>query len=698
MISSFQLACATAGIATALGLAGILGGRRSPGAWCFLAGMLLLAVECLFSGLAIQSGQPGKIVFWQTLGLLVGGLASAFWLVFSLIYSRGNYREYLVRWRPVILLVFILPVGLLIALACGVGVINAFATKEGGWWVGLGVIAKVMNMSLLLSAVLILMNLENTFRSSVGTMQWRIKFLVLGLGVIFGTRIYTHTQTMLFSGHRLALVELETISLGIGCILIAAAYMRRGLSGIEVYPSRAVLRSSVVVVLAGGYLVIVGVLAQVVALVGGTDDFQTKAALVLVGIVFLAILLLSKRIQQEIQGFVTRHFKRPEHDFRRVWTIFTQNLPKARDQKSLCTIASRLISENLNVLSVSIWLVSDQRNTLTFAASTAPSAKDEDADAGVIADVLVDKKEPFDLETIPGTWADTLRSIAPSQFNNGGNRVCVPLHAGDRLLGVAVLADRVSGISYKTEELDLLKCIGDQVAAGLLGLRLNEDLMQARELEAFQTMSAFFVHDLKNAASRLSLMLQNLPDHYDDPEFRADALRGIGNTVNHINRIVSRLSALRNTLELRPVEFDLTEMIAKAMDGLEQNTDIEWVKNYGEIPLLVADREQLQNVMTNLLMNAKEAVAAGGRVIVTTEMREAHVMFSVSDNGCGMSRAFLKEQLFRPFQTTKKTGTGIGMFQSRMIVEAHKGRIEVESELGKGTTFRVVLPVRSRTE
>ena len=111
-----------------------------------------------------------------------------------------------------------------------------------------------------------------------------------------------------------------------------------------------------------------------------------------------------------------------------------------------------------------------------------------------------------------------------------------------KCIGFAVLADRVNGVPYTFEELDLLACIGSQISAGLLNLRLTEDLMQAKELEVFQTMSAFFVHDLKNAASTLSLMLRNLPIHFDNPEFRADTLRGIGNTVERINQLIARLS------------------------------------------------------------------------------------------------------------------------------------------------------------
>jgi signal transduction histidine kinase len=98
--------------------------------------------------------------------------------------------------------------------------------------------------------------------------------------------------------------------------------------------------------------------------------------------------------------------------------------------------------------------------------------------------------------------------------------------------------------------------------------------------------------------------------------------------------------------------------------------------------------------VTNLVLNARDALGPGGRIHLRTEHGTGGVVLSVADNGCGMSAAFLKDCLFRPFQSTKKKGLGIGMFQSRMIVEAHGGRIQVESEPGKGSTFRVSLPAK----
>ena len=120
---------------------------------------------------------------------------------------------------------------------------------------------------------------------------------------------------------------------------------------------------------------------------------------------------------------------------------------------------------------------------------------------------------------------------------------------------------------------------------------------------------------------------------------------------------------------------------------------VELVKQFHPLPKVVIDREQLQNVVTNLLLNARDAVGRGGQIRVETSQCDGRAVLSVADNGCGMSPEFVRDSLFRPFQTTKKKGLGIGMFQSKIIVEAHRGNIQVESEPGKGTKFGVMLPL-----
>jgi putative PEP-CTERM system histidine kinase len=367
------------------------------------------------------------------------------------------------------------------------------------------------------------------------------------------------------------------------------------------------------------------------------------------------------------------------------------------DQSGLCVAAAKLISETLNVLSVTIWLF-DEQERLAFAASTWRSEREADDALSNLAGLeqnltnIRGLSKPFDLEKAKGDYAESLRQISSSQFRTGGNRVCTPLWTGDRCIGIAILADRVGGVPYTVEELDLLKCMGDQIAVGLLNLRLTEQILRGKELKAFQAMSAFFVHDLKNAASTLSLTLQNLPVHFDDPVFRQDALRAIGETANRINQLISRLGALRH-LELKPVEVDLNLLVADALEVLKGAPEINVVKELQLQPKLTVDRDQFGSVITNLLLNARDAIRPGGQVRVETGQSNGWAILSVADNGCGMSQAFLKSSLFRPFQTTKKKGLGIGMFQSKMIVEAHRGKIQVESEPGTGTTIRVMLPL-----
>jgi signal transduction histidine kinase len=163
--------------------------------------------------------------------------------------------------------------------------------------------------------------------------------------------------------------------------------------------------------------------------------------------------------------------------------------------------------------------------------------------------------------------------------------------------------------------------------------------------------------------------------------------------VNRINQIVSRLGALRQKLDLKPVETDLNELIARVMDGLKPPSGIELVREFQPLPPAMADREQIESVITNLLINAWESMEKG-EITVRTVRHEDRALISVQDAGSGMSPAFIRDSLFRPFCTTKKKGIGIGMFQCRMIVHAHRGSIQVESEPGRGSTFHIFLPLK----
>ncbi len=478
MTSESTLAFIAATFSAALAVAAVLRNRRSRAAWWFALGMLGLSLDSVLTGICLPLADLEKLTNWQEWALILKAFLIAIWLAFAVTYSRGDAGESFRRWRILIAVVCLAPVAAILGFR-GRLIEVSLRPNLIDLWISFLPAGKAVNVIILVGTVLVLMNLERTFRSAVGTMQWRIKFLVLGLAVIFGARIYTRSQALVFSGHNNSLTEVEAIGLLVGCLLLGVGYFRSGFREIDVYPSRAVLQTSITVSLVGGYLFVIGVLAQIVAHYGGATSFQLQAFLVLVAIALLAVLLLSQKIRQRIRRFVSRHFSRPQYDFRRVWTQFTQSTSSAIDDPTLCAASAELISETFNVLSVEVWLFDDEKSKLRLEASTsrARSAMSDDAIESPAIDPGVAKaRKAFDLEKIKDEWGQTLRQISETQFREGGNRVGAPLLAGDRYLGLIILADRVNGVPYTVEELELLECIGDQVASSLLNLRLAKEI------------------------------------------------------------------------------------------------------------------------------------------------------------------------------------------------------------------------------
>ena len=666
----------------------------------FAAVLLSLAAEAAADAFFLLSSSVEARLFWRRAALVATTLIPFAWIVFSITYSRGNAAEFVKRWRVALIGALGLPLVLTLFLSGRLLTLYVPSDTKGNWFIGLGPSGVALQCLLLFGAALSLMNLERTFRTATGTMRWRIKYLVLGCGVLLGARIYTASQAILFSGTTLAFMQVRLLAGLMGYSLIAFSFLRSRLAEVDLYPSHAFLHGSLTATLAGAYLLGVGVLAKIAVALGGGRDLPILALIALLGMVGLAVLLMSDRIRQWIRQSVTRHLRRPLHDYRSVWALFAARTASLVTREQLCREVAKLTSETFNVLSVTVLLFDDQSRQLFFGASTslpenaAKKILAARTAVGSIADLRL-QTDPVDLDTSTAPWVVALKKLNPDHFDKGGGRVCVPLVASGQFLGLLTLTDRVSGVSFSAEDFELLKCVGGQVAASLLNIKLSDSLVHAKELEAFQTMSTFFVHDLKNTALMLSLMLQNLPVHFANPEFREDSLRSISKTVDRINDLIARLSMLREGLKISPVDSDLNNLVTSALSALPSTPGVGLSKHLQPLPNLQLDPEQIQKVLVNLVLNAKDAVGKDGQITVGTSRVNGWAVLEVSDNGCGISPEFLGQSLFRPFQTTKKKGIGIGMYQSKMIVEAHSGRIEVESSLGLGTTFRLLLPLAS---
>jgi putative PEP-CTERM system histidine kinase len=672
--------------------------QRSIVHWAFVAGMAELAVADVFYVLTTHAVSPPAAVYWQNWRMVAMSFLPGTWLFFSLTYARGNYAEFLNRWRFALVAAFLLPIGLVIFFCKGL-MVSAGQTEAGNWVFRLGLPGVFFNLLCLVGWVLILMNLERTYRAAVGTMLWRIKFMILGLGVIFAVRAYLSSQALLFCALDPALEAVSNMGMLLGGALILRSLFRAGHFNTDVYPSHSAVHNSLAVIMAAVYLLIVGVFAMVVEFFGGGAGFTLKAFVLLVTIVLFAIAFFSNRVRLHVRRFMSRYFQRPLYDYRTVWRRVTEETAACVKPADLCQAAVKLMAGIFETLSVTLWLVDDRRENLVFGTSTFLSEaggndlKPPSADAIEVMRALEKHPDPVDLDATKEDWTSVLKRCHPDEFRKGGNRVCVPMISRGEVLGVMILGDRVGGVSFSWQDFDLLKCIADQVAASLLNAQLSQKLLQGKEMEAFQTMSAFFVHDLKNTTSTLNLMLNNLPVHFNDPEFRADALRGIAKTVAHIDGLIGRLSLVRHELQIKTVNSDLNDVVARALAGWEEVAGIRLVKDLQALPKIPLDQEQILKVVTNLVLNAREAVLPAGEVRIETARNNGWVILTVSDNGSGMAPEFLSRLLFRPFQTTKKNGLGIGLFQSKIIVEAHKGRVEVASQPGQGTTFRVFLPL-----
>ncbi len=661
--------------------------------------MLLFAAEAAIQFVAYSEELLGGLIYWQKLRLVPVSLLPVVWVAFSLVYSRGNYREYLRGWRFLLVALAVLPPALL-----ALGQQSLFVPKldesDGlRWTIELGWASYSMHFIMVAAAVMVLTNLEQTFRASVGTQRWRLKFVILGLGALFAVRVFGASQALLYHSLLQTNVVLNGAALIVACLLVGISLVRTGEFAIDLYPSQAVLQRSVVVIAVGAYLVIVGILAKLANWLGDTENFQFNALVVFFALVLLALVLMSDRLRERSHAWLNRHFSRPHYDYREIWKGFTAATAGHSSETAACAALAKWSSQTLSALSVSVWLLDESRQRLQLAGTTldsnqlpAPAAPTGDGAGDALVSAAIGLDRIVNLDREPDHRAAPLLQLHPRVFPNGGARLAVPLLVEGTGVGVLLVGDRVSGVPFTSEDQELLRAVAEQATSVLQGIRLAQRWLEAREMEAFQSMSTFFVHDLKNTASGLSLMLQNLPRHFDNPEFREDALRSIRKSVERINHMIESLSALRRKLAIDPAPGDLAGLrpVAERV-GRERGVHLELdFQPAGPVRL---DHDQLERVLTNLIVNAHEASSPGQPIRIHTSRGDGVARLTVADQGCGMTPEFLQRQLFRPFQTTKKTGTGIGLYHSKMMVDAHGGRMEVQSAPGTGTRISIVLPL-----
>ena len=668
----------------------LLRDARSPAYRAFALGMGAFMVETLLSCLSLNSVLPGEALLWSRWRLAAGALVPGSWLLFSLSYSRSNFEEFSRKWKWVIVAAFAFPAGLASLGWNHLFSSNAILLENGSWAIPLGWSGFGFHIALLIFSVLVLANLEKTLRTSSGAIRQQIELSIVGTAILFAATIYSSVEVLLFRALRTEAFTFQGAILAGANTLFIASTIRNRLREVKIYVSQDVLHGSLTTVIIGLYLLGVGLFARLaVQLRIGRAQFG-DGLIIIAAMAGAAVLFLSGQLRYRIRSFIHVHLRRPFYDYRKLWTDFTRKTSSETDLHRVCSAIVNTVSETFGSSIVTIWLVNQGTDRPAMAASTGSLPGEADKFGELIAPLMGfarDRRGPIDIREAA---AGEIPGISARKLEKANIRYCVPLGTGSGFIGMMTLNDR-KGHGFYVEDFDLLQTFADQAAGLILNRKLFENLGESREREAFHAVSAFFAHDLKNVASSLALTLVNRPAHYDDPEFRADTFKIMSNNLEKIRNMCSRLSPLDRKFELQLSECDLNELVSNTVSSL--NPGIPLVADLGPVRKALLDPEQIRKVLLNLVLNACESSSNGAEIRISTWCEGDGLLFSVTDHGAGMSREFMKKHLFHPFKTTKENGSGIGLYQSKMIIEAHGGRIEARSREGHGSTFSVFLPL-----
>jgi len=327
------------------------------------------------------------------------------------------------------------------------------------------------------------------------------------------------------------------------------------------------------------------------------------------------------------------------------------------------------------------------------ARPAAPETEPMDLTCPVVRQ-LAEKDEPGVMSGKSGS-----SSVAIDPLARMGAELCFPIRVQGRLVAFVVLGKQPRGEPYGTDDCDLLRGICHHAGALLSHASLAEERQAAAELEALHRFSVFCLHDLKNLAARLSLVAQNAERHGHDPVFQQSALRTVADTAQKMTGLMSKLSlkSFSPTVMEQVGMIDLLSLIEEAVASLRQDKKVRVYVGGGPVPPVPGVREQIQQVLVNVVLNARQAIAEQGDISIAVAQSNGAAIITVNDTGRGVSSAVLG-RLFRPLQSNRPGGLGIGLYQCKKIIEAHGGTIQFRSEEGKGTQVQIALPLAPMTE
>jgi putative PEP-CTERM system histidine kinase len=544
----------------------------------------------------------------------------------------------------------------------------------------------------LMLAVAGLVLVEQMFRNTRPEMRRSIKYLYMGLGGLFAYDFYMYADALLVQHVDAALWGARGFINAMVVPLIGVAIARDAQWSLDIFISRRIVFHSTALLGTGIYLLAMGFGGYYVRIYGGTWGVVAQAIFLAGATLVLLVLLFSGQLRASLRVLISKNFFHYKYDYREEWLRFIRTLSNEPEHQ-LRERALRSIAQIIESPGGTLWMRRDSGRFEPVARWNVPASDPmgESADSSLVK--FLEKQEWVinieEYEQAPEFYKNLelpewLRAIPKAWL-------VVPLVLHVRLLGFVVLQRSPLRRHFNWEDCDLLKTAGRQAASHLAQLEASQALADARQFEACNRLSAYVVHDLKNLIAQLSLVVTNAAKHKTNPLFIDDAVTTVQNSVTKMSRLLGHLrSGCAQGDNVTTV--DLAQMLADVVRGKTVESPAPVLECLDQGVAVVADRDRLAMVIGHVVQNAQDATPKDGRVLVRLYSQSPHAVIDVEDSGCGMDESFIRERLFRPFDTTKgASGMGIGAYETREFVRALGGEVEVASKPGVGTVFTIRL-------
>lgn len=620
----------------------------------------------------------GDLALVGALAVLLDVLRVAAWYAFLIVLSRPLWGAWS-RW-PAYAAVAVVSAQVLALLLELAGLSAAFpvAPVIGAW---------------LTHAVVGLMLVEQLYRGMPAVSRWGLKPLCLALAAGYIFELYLFADALLFSRLDADVWAARGIAHALLIPLIAIAGTRSPSWTLRMSVSREVVFHSTALAGAGLYLLVIAGAAYYVRYFGGDWGRALQMALLFAGLVLLGALLFSGAVRARLRVFISKHLFPYRYDYRAEWLRFTQALSSADRSLDLGQSVIKALSDLVESPGGALWLVDGYGKCKLHSRLNHPVVDAVDSLDSPLCAFLAGRGWVVDLEEYrmqPGRYEGLVLPEWLSRLDDAW--LVIPLQTAERLIGFVVLSSPRAPFDIDWEVLDLLKTAQRQAAGYLDRMLAAEALLEARKFDSFNRMSAFVVHDLKNLVAQLSLMLKNAQRHRDNPEFQQDMLETVANVETRMRGLMTQLQEKRSIDPPRALDLPgLLRTVCESKRG--QMPVIELALESAGPVEVSAHPQRLERIVGHVVQNALDATDQDGKVTLTLAAgKDGRANVVVEDDGCGMTAEFVRERLSRPFQTTKSSGMGIGVYETRQYLEEIGGALHYDSEVGRGTRVTIELP------